>query len=773
MKILIDHYHLYKTGKNDFVVADEITFQQARGVLFNNAVKGSMDVDTIHVYQAPFTNWFDDLPSFVELITPRTVLTGKYPGIDLPAELSDTAIHSLGLIEQSVAPSEREIFKHFFGSDMPQDAITINVLYTLAQICATKRQSFDNAYLSSLWRSIISSLRSPDTQFLNALAEPLMQVNAEFAEVIWEGIYCAKNKMYFERWQHDHARYLHDLDIEPRQLQELLQPQQIPELPFNSRFEKLIYRFIVEGFQKDVKDFNIISGAYSSEADALIYLKPNLALYDYQLLSERFAGRLSYPQQQSLHFLCRPVFTPVPELDGLSLAEQNEKWKNWAIKSFIPFKFYYDELAEVEPDILMKIHEGSTTYSDWLFTNYRAILNNTNILTNLDVVTQIRGFLNNPGTKVVWLILDGFPAYYTPALRGILKKFGINKVDLNWSLATLPTITELGIPIMLAGTYDNSIAQQDLNDRQGLLHKALTDKRCHYTTKLNDFKRILEREGDLCCLHTHEIDTLLHKNDSEFDTSRAAQIEEILERRIKMISDIIKESTDKRIKLVISTDHGATKCLNKGQKIKNIRLEEAVKDRARERCVALQGSLAHEQIDHEEMYLLETSVSQNRADWAIARGYKYFGKHDSGYRHGGLSPEETIVPLLFCEMSASIEAQVQLRYIGIKDLTFGKTEKDFRIKIKNNGQTAIEIIAFSVIEDQNCIFDLPIQIAPDADATVRGSIKIPQKLQNKARGGRLELTFNMDCLIMGERNIQQLQCIVATTKDEFEDDFDF
>ncbi|MFA6245339.1 MAG: hypothetical protein WC615_00270 [Mucilaginibacter sp.] len=772
MKILIDYYHLHKTTKRDFLVIDESTYRQARGMLLNYAMKGSADFDYVHIYQAPFTSWFEDVPAFVELVTPRSVLAAKYPGMILPSELSDASIYALDLINESIVPSEREIFKHFFGSEMPQDAITVNVLYTLSQICAKQKRPFDNEYLLSLWRSLILSLRNLDTQFLNELTDPLLNVDTEYAEVLSESIYCAKNKLYFERWQHDHARYLHDLGIDQRQLRELL-TQQMPELPVNHRFEKSMYRFIIESFENKTYSLNIISGAYPSEANALIHQKQQLALEDYQILSERFAGRLNYSQQQSLRLLCRPVFTPAPELDGLLLPEQNEKWTSWAIESFIPFKFYYDELAEIEPEILLKIHEGSTLYSDWLYNNYRAILNNTNILTNLDVIAEIREILDDPGYKVIWLIIDGFPAYFAPALRGILKKYGINKIDLKWSLATLPTITELGIPIMLAGTFDTSITPQDFGNRQVLLNKALHDKRCYYTTKLNDFQQTIERKSDLCCLHTHEIDTLLHKNDSEFDTSRAAQIEEILEKRIKMISEIIKDSTDKKIKFVISTDHGATKCLSRGQNIKNIRLEEAVKDRARERCVALQGSLSHEQIDHEEMYVLKSSVSQNRADWAIARGYKYFGKHDSGYRHGGLSPEETIVPLMICEVSTAIEIQVQLRYIGIKDLSFGKTEKDFRIKIKNSGSTAIEILSLSVTEDQNCIFELPLQIASESDAVVKGSIKIPQKLQVKARGGRLELNFNIDCLIMGERISQQLQCIVATTKDDFEDDFDF
>jgi hypothetical protein len=172
------------------------------------------------------------------------------------------------------------------------------------------------------------------------------------------------------------------------------------------------------------------------------------------------------------------------------------------------------------------------------------------------------------------------------------------------------------------------------------------------------------------------------------------------------------------------------------------------------------------------MYLLTKEVSRNIDDWAIARGYRYFGKNDSGYRHGGLSPEETIVPIMFCEISNIEPENIPIKYLGIKKLEFGKTEKDFTIQIKNTNTTNIELIEISVLEDTNCIFELPQKISSNDYLSLRSNIKLPQRLKQNASNGELNLRVNIRYLLLGETIEQKGILTVLTEKDEF-GDFDF
>ena len=150
----------------------------------------------------------------------------------------------------------------------------------------------------------------------------------------------------------------------------------------------------------------------------------------------------------------------------------------------------------------------------------------------------------------------------------------------------------------------------------------------------------------------------------------------------------------------------------------------------------------------------------------------YFGKNDSGYRHGGLSPEETIVPIMFCEISNIEPEIIPIKYLGSKELEFGKTEKDFIIQIKNTNAANIELIEVSISEDKNCIFELPQKISSNDSLSLKSSIKLPQKLKQNARNGELNLKVDIRYLLLGESVEQKGMVTVLTEKDEF-GNFDF
>eukprot|EP01035_Chromulina_nebulosa_P021007 gene21007-27222_t len=342
----------------------------------------------------------------------------------------------------------------------------------------------------------------------------------------------------------------------------------------------------------------------------------------------------------------------------------------------------------------------SECYSDWLFNNFNTIFRKDSTTTNLDVILKINEVLGQANPKIIWLIIDGFPAFYQPMLESILKESGINKTKTDWSFAVLPTITEVCIPTMLSGKFESAITERNRNQ---LLVTASNHKKCTYTSQPRDFRQNISADVDIACIHATVIDAHLHKNDSEFVDGRESEIKRILKTLIEPISEVIKSSTERPIKLVISTDHGATKCLENGKNIKNSKLSEAAKENPRERCFRLNGKIKKENIDASEMYLLTKEVSRNMDDWAIARGYRYFGRNDSGYRHGGLSPEETIVPIMFCEISNIQPVNLLIKYLGVKELVFGKTERDFTIQIKNTNATNIELIEVSILEDGESI----------------------------------------------------------------------
>src|SRR5690606_37449981 len=131
--------------------------------------------------------------------------------------------------------------------------------------------------------------------------------------------------------------------------------------------------------------------------------------------------QLSTIQEQKLLSFCIPEYIHPPDISGLSLVQQSETWKRWAIDSFIPYKFYFDTAKERSDSDLENIENGSLSFSDWLFANYASIINDASIFSNLNVIDHVRNHMDEQATKVIWLIVDGLPAYYSTILSGTLK----------------------------------------------------------------------------------------------------------------------------------------------------------------------------------------------------------------------------------------------------------------------------------------------------------------------------------------------------------------
>ncbi|RYZ32551.1 MAG: hypothetical protein EOP49_37350, partial [Sphingobacteriales bacterium] len=135
-------------------------------------------------------------------------------------------------------------------------------------------------------------------------------------------------------------------------------------------------------------------------------------------------------------------------------------------------------------------------------------------------------------------------------------------------------------------------------------------------------------------------------------------------------------------------------------------------------------------------------MSHNQDDWIVARGYRYFGSNDSGYRHGGLSPEETIVPVVVAEASDLIVNDLIVSYFGMKDLELGKTLKEVQLRIQNPNAFAVELRSLSIAEDAKTSFSLPSQVESNGNVTLKTSFKLPLSL--RTQNGYVTLNVSLE-----------------------------
>lgn len=774
MKIYLDPFGLLPAS-DVLEVVDDPSYVAARQLLLAFLRSPANPSRDVVVRQQPWTQWFEDLPGMLAVrISPLATLREQHPVTAFPGDLTDTDVQELNLLSTTgIEPTVAGITNHFFGGLFQVPVTTESpTIYELARFIAQKPAALNKRYLRQLW-----------SQHLNhfpAALDPLKIADVQFAKILAEGIYLGGRSEHAFDWEHEHAIWLKkSFQIHVSDLQQLkllswsTRPFEITDE--DPKLEAKVTHLVSGELKKGISPLEILSGRYIGELRALLSsdVKVDAALLE--AIEERYADILvAYPQ---LHTQIRSRVSPelisppkASDLHALPLLQQLRTWQDWATKSFIPFKFWLDQVKDPSAETLELVEQHANQYGDWLFANYAALIDDERILTNTNVRQRAQQLLSPTGSRLVWLIIDGFPDAYTTLLLAALKKHGLNRTKVEYALASLPTITEIGIPALLNGLRPNADSFiGDKNKRKAALIQAYPDYHVVFSNQVRDFADTLAAESDLCCLHWLDIDSYQHKEDRQIEGTRAEYIGQELDKRIGLLATAMRLTADRRTRLLISTDHGTTRCLRNESGISNRKIKEAAAE-PHERCIKLVGKLADEQLDPLETYHLTKELTHNPDDWVAARGYRYFGSNDSGYRHGGLSPEETIVPIVVAEVSELVVAELTVSYFGTKKLELGKTFKEVQIRVHNPNAFALELRSLTIAEDPKTQFTLPSQLEPNGKITLKSSLKLPSSL--RPQGGYINVTASLEYVVQGEPYANQVTFPLPIQQAEL-DDFDF
>jgi PglZ domain len=767
-KIYLDAFSLLATA-DTFEVVDDATYVAARSQLLAQVRLPHMKHQNILVQRKPWTQWFTDLPEQVECITPLGELRKLYPLVKLPSNLTDQDVLDLKLLKASIEPSEQAITKIYFNALLPSSSVKSEFLYFISRYIIEKSHIFKIRFLKHLWEQNLTHLP--------AILHPLRSGNVAFANILSEGLYLRNWLELLQDWQHKHAATLKKdfgspiADLLPfLSSNSLADTFQFDASTLELQYELAIKKHTFKVLKSENSHFLTLPGRYKAELQAIIEFAPLLNANEKQLLENKYAKHLTANAalHKQLSSLVPPLLAQTPTLTGLTLPKQYVAWQQWATSSFIPYKFWLDQLKTRTEAQVEDVEKMAILYGDWLFDNYSALMGHDDILTNRAVRHRIAALLENPNNRVIWLIIDGLPAVYTSLLSSALQKHSFNRVQTDYALAPLPTITEIGIPALLTGLRPD--AKAFTAKREEGLAQSFPKSKTVFTASVGYFAEKLAEESDLCCLHYVGIDSFQHKPESQITKSRAAVIEAEINEQIDGIIAAMQLTPGRNTKLVITTDHGATKCLRNASGIINSKIKAATLQ-SHERCVKLNSSLTPGQLDANETYHLTKDITHNTEEWIVARGYRYFGANDTGYRHGGLSPEETIVPIVVAEMVEFDYEELTIGYFGSKDLQLGKTIKDVSFQVYNPNAVTVEVRELTIHVDINAQFALPILIEANSRVVLDTILKLPRTLTPQK--GFVALATTIAYLVHGEAITTQTSCSVPIQKANEADDLDF
>jgi len=395
----------------------------------------------------------------------------------------------------------------------------------------------------------------------------------------------------------------------------------------------------------------IASGELSIEFDAVNKAIHNLNNIATKELIEKVKDKfVTISDQISNDLRELDLLIPPARLSEPKSSWNAEQWIEWAINEYLPYQFWLEEQNRYDEEIAL----------------HKAVPN---------ICHEIR---NSEGISL-FLVIDNFNFKYMENLQTLFNQRGFFCKEPQGYFSMIPTETEVCKKSLLSGeperkslgnkTYERIIEE----DWAGFIGS----KKFMYLPNLGSLKEIRKAEHDVYFLNYRGIDELLHENEDELGKPHREDIYHRLETLVDSVINFAKRlGIERKLSIYICSDHGSTKIQTETSNPIDRKYYDAKSENKHHRFVAVSDTQIQNLPSHVESncYVILKEEYGLLKNLLIAKGYSRFIKTTGKfYVHGGLSPEEVIVPFtVFRKVIAEP-----------KDLVVNLNQNVFRYSVKS------------------------------------------------------------------------------------------
>ena len=422
-------------------------------------------------------------------------------------------------------------------------------------------------------------------------------------------------------------------------------------------------------------------------------------------IEDKFSGQSRRLAQKiaSLRGLIRP---PKPEPPDLNW--NVDAMLSWATESYLPYQAWCNRQEQFDPDL----YAIGDRFSEWLMKNWDNIHANSkrmvfNILPNKALDLKRAGVVN------LVLVIDNLGWTFSEMLRDMFQERGYFLAGAEPYLAMLPSETEISKKCLLAG----AVGYQAIDDKtyKGMIEKGwvpyFKDNAFRYISDIGSLSAIETIDAASYVVNYLAIDKALHKSADEIGMSHRDHIYHLLEKLVEnTISFIEKHGLQEKIRIHVVSDHGSTRIPATVQNDLDPTFFKTNGFEARShRYVTVSSERFSGLADNLKLdcFFLPANDFMNPENVLCARrGNRFLPTEKDFYVHGGLLPEEIIVPYLVFEPAT----------IATQDLTVLLKKNEFRyrmetveLEIGNPNDSAVEQIQVSLLNGN--VESEPVRIA--------------------------------------------------------------
>lgn len=309
-----------------------------------------------------------------------------------------------------------------------------------------------------------------------------------------------------------------------------------------------------------------------------------------------------------------------------------DEWALWATQEYLPHREWVHVQNRKDPEL----DRYALIYGEWLYEWYPVLKNAPGPLV-FGVAERIRQLIIDEGYVILWIVIDNLPWVYGLRFVGEMAKHGLVARDNpETRLSMLPSETETSKRALVGGRLPRDL-DPDV-DYNHLLWARWKDVPVRYEKNKPSLDSLVSKDARLYLYQYDALDPIAHR----FEVNRESTVQSNLQSLAKAIADAVKLLRVRFDKIIamVDSDHGSTLIPKDAKNLNRPPNVRGEKDKHRRFVV-----LSHDtDLDSEDWYVLRPAQFGNREIFAVARGYACVEKRPPYYTHGGLTPEETIVP---------------------------------------------------------------------------------------------------------------------------------
>jgi len=422
-------------------------------------------------------------------------------------------------------------------------------------------------------------------------------------------------------------------------------------------------------------------------------------------------------------------------------------WSRWAVCEYLPYRFWTEKNNKPNQEL----DQYSVLYQDWLFKRYPSLKNQLAPLV-YGTFSHVKKLIEQ-GNRVIWIIVDNLSWESYPIIRDEFEKEKLQLCQTIPLISMLPSETSTSKFSILGGKLPVQLQEQQPEKMLISCWQALgiTVKLIRLKYLSNEISTSKER---LFVVLYNELDEIAHRPTGKIE-DRERKIRDGFKYIAEQVGGAIKYQEDFiRIKLILSSDHGSCRLLKNAKKVSIPK--HILKDKIYQKHRRLAKLKDEKDIDSHDTYILSKNAFGLPEKYIIPKGYGYFERKPFSYTHGGLSPEETIVPYMEFGFSVPVSIKdLEVVYRG-HALRKGHQENlEFVVRNSNN------------IKVQNILLQLPkyevktnIAYIEGKQESETGNIQIVIDPKERVHKGEINIDAVVAFLIFGKRVVKEIKIAI-------------